>query len=80
MFGRIGIWELLLILAIVILIFGTKKMRTLGGDLGSALKNFRSSMREGDAGEKSGEQKPDDGTSLPDASGKSSSSDRKPDA
>lgn len=79
MFGRIGIWELLLILAIVILIFGTKKMRTLGGDLGSALKNFRSSMREGDTGEKSGEQKSDDGTSLPDASGKSSS-DRKPDA
>jgi sec-independent protein translocase protein TatA len=64
MFGRIGIWELLLILAIVILIFGTKKMRNLGGDLGAALRNFKSAMREGDAGP---EGKPEDGKKLPDS-------------
>jgi len=50
MFGRIGWVELLVILAIVILIFGTKKLRNLGGDLGSAIKNFRSGMRDGDQG------------------------------
>ena len=48
-FGGISPWSLLLILAIVILLFGTKKLRNLGGDLGSAIKNFRKGMREGDA-------------------------------
>lgn len=48
MFGRMGVWELLLILAIVILIFGTKKMRNLGGDLGAALRNFKGAMKEGE--------------------------------
>ena len=46
--GGISIWSLLLILLIVILLFGTKKLRNIGGDLGSALKNFKSSMREGE--------------------------------
>jgi sec-independent protein translocase protein TatA len=45
---RLGIWELLLILAIVLLLFGTKKLKTLGGDLGSAIKGFRGALREGD--------------------------------
>ncbi len=62
MFGRIGIWELLLILAIVILIFGTKKMRNLGGDLGAALRNFKGAMKESDAGP---DGKPEDGKTLP---------------
>jgi sec-independent protein translocase protein TatA len=66
--GRLGITELLVILAIVILIFGTKKLRTLGGDLGSAIRNFRSSMKEGEQegdkqipkpGEDSADKKPD---------------------
>ena len=48
MFGRIGWMELLIILAIVILIFGTKRLRNLGGDLGSAIRNFRSSMKDGE--------------------------------
>jgi sec-independent protein translocase protein TatA len=48
MFGRIGWLELVVILVIVILIFGTKKLRNLGGDLGSALRNFKTSMREGE--------------------------------
>ncbi len=42
----IGMWELLIILAIVLVIFGAKKLRNLGGDLGGAIKNFKSSMRE----------------------------------
>lgn len=40
----IGIQELLVILVIVLLLFGTKKLRNLGGDLGSAIKSFRSAM------------------------------------
>lgn len=43
MFG-LGIWELLLILAVVVLIFGTKKLSTLGADLGNAIKGFRSAL------------------------------------
>ncbi len=42
----IGIWELLIILAIVLIIFGAKKLRNLGGDLGGAIKNFKQSMKE----------------------------------
>lgn len=47
--GGIGIWQLLIILLIVIVLFGTKKLRNIGGDLGSAIKNFRSSMRDGES-------------------------------
>lgn len=47
-FGGISIWQLLIVLVIVILLFGTKKLRSLGGDLGSAIKNFKQSMQEGE--------------------------------
>jgi sec-independent protein translocase protein TatA len=49
-FGGISIWSLLLILAIVILLFGTKKLRNVGGDLGSAIKNFKKSVKDQEAG------------------------------
>jgi sec-independent protein translocase protein TatA len=42
--GGISIWQLLIILMIVVLIFGTKRLKTLGGDLGGALKSFRKAM------------------------------------
>lgn len=42
----ISIWQLLIILAIVLIIFGAKKLRNLGGDLGGAIKNFKQSMKE----------------------------------
>ena len=45
-FGGISIWSLLLILGIVILLFGTKKLRNVGGDLGGAIKNFKKSVKE----------------------------------
>lgn len=44
--GGISIWQLLIILAIVIMIFGTKKLKTLGSDLGGAVKGFRQSMSD----------------------------------
>jgi len=47
--GGISIWQLLIILAIVIMLFGTKRLRTLGSDLGSAVKGFRKSMTDDDA-------------------------------
>lgn len=40
--------QLLIILAIVVVLFGTKRLRNLGGDLGGAIKGFRSSMKEGE--------------------------------
>ncbi|MDH3619883.1 MAG: twin-arginine translocase TatA/TatE family subunit [Gammaproteobacteria bacterium] len=46
MFANIGPWQLLIILVIVLAIFGTKKLRTLGSDLGGAVKGFRSAMTE----------------------------------
>jgi sec-independent protein translocase protein TatA len=43
----ISISQLLIILALVILIFGTKKLKNLGGDIGSAIKSFKSAMKDG---------------------------------
>lgn len=51
---RFGITELIIILVIVILLFGTKKVRSLGGDLASALKDFRNVIKDPD---NEGEQK-----------------------
>ena len=44
--GGISIWQLVIILAIVIMLFGTKRLRTLGSDLGSAVKGFRKTMQD----------------------------------
>ncbi len=43
----ISITQLLIILAIVLVLFGAKKLRNIGADLGGAIKNFRSSVKEG---------------------------------
>jgi|TARA_B110000211_G_C14049723_1_gene540634 sec-independent protein translocase protein TatA len=45
-FGGISVWSLLLVLAIVILLFGTKKLRNIGGDLGGAIKSFKKSVKD----------------------------------
>jgi sec-independent protein translocase protein TatA len=45
----IGIWELVLLLVIVLVIFGTKRLRNIGGDLGGAIRSFRGAMSETDA-------------------------------
>jgi sec-independent protein translocase protein TatA len=44
MFGGFGMTELIVILVIVIMLFGTKKLRNMGGDLGSAIKGFKKAM------------------------------------
>lgn len=52
--GGISLWQLAIILLIVVVIFGTKKVRSIGGDLGGAIKGFRKAM--GDADENDNEQ------------------------
>jgi len=47
--GGISIWQLLIILMIVVMLFGTKKLRNIGSDLGGALKGFKTAMKDDDA-------------------------------
>ena len=51
-----GIWELLIILVIILLLFGVKRLPQLGSSLGSGIKNFSKSLKEGEEGD----NKPDD--------------------
>lgn len=51
--GGLHIWHLLIILLICVVIFGTKRLKDIGGDLGGAVKGFRQAM--GDADQRSGE-------------------------
>lgn len=44
--GGISVWQLLIVLLIVVMIFGTKRLRTIGTDLGGALKGFRKAVNE----------------------------------
>lgn len=48
-FGGISLWQLLIILLIVVLIFGTKRLKGIGSDLGGAVKGFRSAMQDGES-------------------------------
>jgi sec-independent protein translocase protein TatA len=45
--GSLSIWHWLIVLVIVMLIFGTKKLRNIGADLGGAVRGFKDGMREG---------------------------------
>jgi sec-independent protein translocase protein TatA len=47
--GSMSIWHWLIVLVIVMLVFGTKKLRNMGQDLGGAVKGFKDGMREGTA-------------------------------
>ncbi|HRP25131.1 MAG TPA: Sec-independent protein translocase subunit TatA [Thauera sp.] len=47
--GSFSIWHWLIVLVIVLLVFGTKKLRNIGSDLGGAVKGFKEGMKEGDA-------------------------------
>ncbi len=56
--GSFSIWHWLIVLLIIVLIFGTKKLRNVGQDLGGAVKGFKDGMKEGTAAEKSAETPP----------------------
>ncbi|MDO9475716.1 MAG: Sec-independent protein translocase subunit TatA [Pseudohongiella sp.] len=61
--GGISIWQLLIIALIIVLLFGTKKLRTLGSDLGGALKGFKQAVKDDDKDAKSDpDQLSDDST------------------
>lgn len=55
--GSFSIWHWLIVLLVVVLIFGTKKLRNIGSDLGGAVKGFKDGMKTGD--DKSAEAKPE---------------------
>jgi sec-independent protein translocase protein TatA len=58
----ISIWQLLIVLAIVLVLFGAKRLRNVGSDLGSAIKGFRQAMREDDTGDKGKDKLEDKGS------------------
>jgi len=64
--GGISVWQLLIILAIVVMLFGTKRLRGMGSDLGAAIKGFRSSMSSEEAKQAEEEESDDDATTLKD--------------
>lgn len=47
--GTFSIWHWLIVLLIVVMVFGTKKLRNMGGDLGGAVKGFKDGMKDGAA-------------------------------
>ena len=53
--GSFSIWHWLIVLVIVMLVFGTKKLRNIGTDLGGAVKGFKDGMKDGSNAEKSAE-------------------------
>ena len=61
MLSNVSIWQILIVLVIVIAILGTKRLKTLGSDLGGAVKGFRSAMDDADktSTEQIGEQSED---------------------
>ena len=61
--GSLSIWHWLIVLVIVMLVFGTKKLRNIGADLGGAVRGFKDGIREG--GEKAA-----DGAAAPQVTGK----------
>ena len=64
--GSFSIWHWLIVLLVVLLVFGTKKLRNLGSDLGGAVKGFKGGVKEATAGD----AKPAEGQQAPAATAK----------
>jgi sec-independent protein translocase protein TatA len=62
--GTLSIWHWLIVLVIVLLVFGTKKLRNIGADLGGAVRGFKEGMKESSA------DKPADSGASPQATGR----------
>jgi sec-independent protein translocase protein TatA len=60
--GELSIWHWLLVIAIALLLFGPAKFASLGRGLGEGIRNFKSSMKEGEEGKK--EEKPAENTDV----------------
>jgi sec-independent protein translocase protein TatA len=63
--GSLSIWHWLIVLAIVVLVFGTKKLKNIGSDLGGAVKGFKDGMKEGGS---TPEEKPEAAAKVANAS------------
>ena len=59
-----SIWQLVILLVIIVLLFGTKKLKNLGGDLGGAVKGFKNAVNEGEKEKSSSIEKKEDGTVI----------------
>lgn len=59
--GSLSIWHWLIVLLVIVLVFGTKKLRNIGGDLGGAVKDFKKAMNTGEQPDK---QIKDDGQPI----------------
>ena len=55
--GTFSIWHWLIVLVIILLVFGTKKLRNIGSDLGGAVKGFKQGMKEGEEDKPDSQQK-----------------------
>lgn len=69
MISGISIWQLLIVLAIVVVLFGTKKLRNMGSDLGGAIRGFKQAVKEGEKEDEEGngeklESHDDEGTTI----------------
>ncbi|TDJ35966.1 MAG: Sec-independent protein translocase subunit TatA [Gammaproteobacteria bacterium] len=54
--GGISVWQLLIVLLIVLLLFGTKRLRNIGSDLGGAIRGFRKGMNEAEENDEEAEE------------------------
>ncbi|MGX7004641.1 Sec-independent protein translocase subunit TatA [Caballeronia sp. KNU42] len=73
--GSLSIWHWLIVLLIVALVFGTKKLRNIGGDLGGAVKGFKEGMKEGEGTPTEQRELPRNGTVDVEAKDKTRSGD-----
>ena len=55
--GGISIWQLLIVLAIVLVLFGAKRLRNVGSDLGTAVKGFKSAVKDGEEAAKKDDER-----------------------
>ena len=58
--GSLSIWHWLIVLVIIMLVFGTKKLRNIGSDLGGAVRGFKEGVKEGTSDKVADESKPQD--------------------
>jgi len=63
--GGFSIWHWLIVLLVVVLLFGTKKLRNVGSDLGSAIRSFRKGLQEDEAADKKLGDESSQGTETP---------------
>ncbi|KAA3652035.1 MAG: Sec-independent protein translocase subunit TatA [Proteobacteria bacterium] len=62
--GSFSIWHWLIVLVIVMLVFGTKKLRNIGQDLGGAVKGFKEGVREAESGKDAAQPEQLDGKTI----------------